>query len=112
MAEFLLPARTLSVLGIILNELVTNSIKHAFPADTPGLLRLSARIQDGQVRIGYSDDGRGLPPGVNLDGSSGFGLRLVGLLVSQLGGKTEIERDRGTRYTITFPMPVSRESHG
>ncbi|HRY81050.1 MAG TPA: PAS domain S-box protein [Spirochaetia bacterium] len=98
-----LPVRTLTPLGIILNELVTNSMKYAFQGRPEGRITLTA-LRDGPVvRITYGDDGPGLPESFNLDTPAGFGLQLCGILSGQLGGTLRLERDRGTRFVLEFP---------
>lgn len=100
--EFMLSAKALSALGILLNEMMTNSIKYAFKGRAAGSIRVAARKKDALVTIEYEDDGVGLPESISLENSTGFGMRLIGMLVEQLRGTARIERERGTRFVITF----------
>jgi two-component sensor histidine kinase len=100
--EFTLTAKALSALGIIINEMMTNSMKYAFKGIAAGSIRVSARKKDACVTIEYEDDGIGLPESISLEKSTGFGMRLIGMLVEQLGGTVRIERERGTRFVMTF----------
>ncbi len=99
-----LDARTLSALGILVNELATNALKHAFPDREEGNLSVRAARAGDRIRVVLADDGVGLPETVSLDSSSGFGMRLVGMLAGQLNGEIRVERDRGTRFVLEFPV--------
>lgn len=101
--DFRLGAKTLSALGILLYELVNNALKHAFEGRAGGTIRVTASRAGDRVRVVLADDGIGLPPSVTLENSSGFGMRLVGMLADQLGGGIRVERDGGTRFTLEFP---------
>lgn len=88
-------------LGLVVTELVTNSLKHAFP-DSGG--EISVRLQPdalGGIIVTVRDDGVGLPTG---DVEQGLGSRLVKQLVAQLGGEMSITRDGGTATQILVPM--------
>lgn len=90
--------------GLLLNELVTNSLKHAFPGERCGeiLIELS---EDGAGLIHFSiaDDGIGLPSETELAARVSLGLQLVPLFVEQLHGTLEIKRESGTRFCVSFP---------
>jgi len=101
--DFRLGAKTLSALCILLYELVNNALKHAFEGRAGGTIRVTASRAGDRVRVVLADDGIGLPPSVTLENSSGFGMRLVGMLADQLGGGIRVERDGGTRFTLEFP---------
>jgi len=104
MADFLLSAKILSPLGIIVNELVTNSMKYAFIGRDRGLIRASASLKDNRVTLIYEDNGIGIPESVGFDGSTGFGLQLIALLTRQLKGDIRLERHQGTRFTLEFDI--------
>lgn len=106
--EVVLDARTLSSLGIILNEWTTNSMKYAFCGLAERIIRLSARRDGGRVLFTYEDNGPGIPPDAETRASSGFGMRLIGLLAEQMGGDC---RREGARWTLSFPAaaPASRK---
>ena len=91
--------------GLLLNELVTNSYKHAFPGERCGeiLIELS-EDGDGLVRFSIADDGIGLPPESELASHASLGLQLVPLLVEQLHGTLEIMRENGTQFCVCFPI--------
>lgn len=79
--------------GLIVNELVTNALKHAFPAGE-GEVRVELTRQGGRTRLSVVDDGCGLPPGAQADGTS-LGMRLVRSLTDQLRGQLVVERGPG-----------------
>ncbi|TJZ74087.1 PAS domain-containing protein [Chitiniphilus eburneus] len=88
--------------GLLINELVTNAFKHAFPAGREG--RIGVRLSGepaGDARLVVEDNGVGLPDGIEQGGGS-LGFQLIPLLVDQLGGELVIERGDGTRFVVTF----------
>ncbi|MEI6873707.1 MAG: PAS domain S-box protein [Spirochaetota bacterium] len=100
--DFLLDERKLSPIGIILYELVSNALKYAFPGRDNGRITLVVSRKEDRVSLVFEDDGVGLPERISVEYSTGFGVTLVGVLVSQLGGTVEIERVGGTRFVIAF----------
>ena len=90
--------------GLLVNELLTNAFKHAFPAGREGEIMIELREDgDGTIRFSVADDGVGLPSDADLEKSSSLGLQLVPLFVEQLHGVLEIERGNGARFSIRFP---------
>jgi two-component sensor histidine kinase len=89
--------------GIIINELVTNSLKYAFPDDREGLIRLSLRQHKDYVLLEVSDNGVGMPESMNLADSKTLGLELVLALIEQLNASLELNRGNGTRFSIKIP---------
>ncbi len=96
--------------ALVLNELLTNCLKHAFPADRNGVIRVSLRAGERDlVALTVVDDGIGLPEGVNdLSRARSFGLQLVAMLAGQLKATTVIQRNGGTMVRLTFPLPLPR----
>jgi two-component sensor histidine kinase len=89
--------------GLILNELVSNAFKYAFRGRARG--ELTARLATdphGRVFLGVSDDGVGLPTGLDWRQSGSLGLRLICLLVGQLHATAEVRTQGGTEFTISF----------
>jgi PAS domain S-box-containing protein len=88
--------------GLILNELMTNALKHAFPHGGPGEIRVEMReAGDGEIELSVADTGIGVP--ADSEGRGTLGLTLVRLLCEQLEGTLTITNDSGTRYHIRFP---------
>ncbi len=93
--------------GLIVNELLTNAFKHAFPDGTEGHVHISVhREGDAELVLEVADDGIGLPEGLDFRNAQSLGLRLVCGLTEQLGGTIELGREGGTRFLIRFPQPA------
>ena len=90
--------------GMVINELVTNSLKYAFPDNRKGQISVSLQEAANQkLELIVSDNGVGIPENVNPDNTSTLGIKLVSNLVrDQLGGKMELVRNQGTVFKITF----------
>ncbi|HZV12551.1 MAG TPA: PAS domain-containing protein [Candidatus Kapabacteria bacterium] len=89
--------------GLIINELVSNSLKYAFPGNRKGKISIVfAKDERGGYCCTVSDNGIGLPNEVDLGHSSTLGLQLVDTLVHQLGGNIDISRESGTTFRINF----------
>jgi two-component sensor histidine kinase len=102
--DFTMCARALSAVGIIINELITNSMKYAFMAKEEGLIRVTATKEGSVATVVYEDDGPGLPDGVGFDNSAGFGMKLVSMLAEQAGGSIRIERGGGARFVLELAV--------
>jgi PAS domain S-box-containing protein len=90
-------------LALIINELISNSLEHAFPGDGKGRIRVDLNEEDGgRFRLTVADDGVGLPENFDIQSTESLGLRLVAALVEQLDGNIEIDTAGGTRFDITF----------
>ena len=91
--------------GLILNELISNALKHAFPDGKPGQISLSLHKKaDNQAWLSIADDGVGLPAGLDIYNSPSLGLQLVHALVGQLGGNLKIKQTDGVQFNIAFPL--------
>jgi PAS domain S-box-containing protein len=95
-------------LGIIVNELVSNSLKHAFTKEE-GEIRIKLcreekddETQESLFSLTISDNGKGIPENIKLENFESLGLKLVNILVDQLDGKIELERANGTEFRIIF----------
>jgi two-component sensor histidine kinase len=89
--------------GLLVNELVSNSLKHGFPGGRRGRLKLTLCAgEDGTVRLGIGDDGAGLPAGLDFRKTETLGLQLVCTLVDQLRGTIELDRAKGTEFLVVF----------
>jgi PAS domain S-box-containing protein len=90
--------------GLIINELLTNAIKYAFPGDRKGVLRVAIRnTSDNEVEIVVGDDGIGMPETLDIRNAKTLGLQLVTTLAeNQLKGRVELERASGTRSGTRF----------
>jgi len=88
--------------GLILNELLTNSLKHAFRGERSGEVRVGLLANlHGAIRLRVSDDGVGLPADFHTRSSGSLGMQLVTDLAKQLLGRFEVAP--GPSFTVTFP---------
>lgn len=93
--------------GLIINELLSNALKHGFPDGRHGQVSVGLqRDSDQQITLCVSDTGVGFPLGTSIAESSSLGLQLVTTLVNQLDGSLAMQRDNGTKFLIRF-----REAH-
>jgi len=90
--------------GLILNELLTNAVKHAFPQERPGTVRVELdQTAAGSVRLAVTDDGVGLPADLDFRQSDTLGMQLVCTLAEQLAAKLEVKRTgAGTSFELVF----------
>jgi PAS domain S-box-containing protein len=89
--------------GLIINELVSNALKYAFPEGRAGTITVSIRQDSGSYRLIVGDDGVGMPAHVDYRNHSSLGLQLVNTLVGQLEGTITMSAEKGTAFTIQFP---------
>jgi two-component sensor histidine kinase len=90
--------------GLLLNELISNCLKHAFRGKARGEIRIELLpLGDGKILLSVCDDGVGLPPGIEPQSGETFGMQLIALLVAQLRGSIQVNRDAGTTIRIVFP---------
>lgn len=93
--------------GLLVNELVTNAIKHAFPGGRSGCITVRlARVDPAHCTITVADDGIGLPTHIAPGDSPSLGMQLIPLLCDQAGGQWQLHRDSGTRFELTFKTSV------
>ncbi len=102
--DFVLGVNLLSLVGMIVNELLTNAMKYAFIGRDEGLITVAATIQGQRATLVVEDNGNGIPGTPDIEHPSGFGLRLVGILTKQIGGTIKIERGKGTRFVLEFGL--------
>ncbi len=102
--ETVMDPRCASAFGLILNELLTNVYKHAFADGRSGTLRVDLARSEGKVELAVSDNGIDLPDGFAPERSGGFGLRLVGMLVKQLGGRLNCHGGEWTVFRVVVPL--------
>ena len=88
--------------GLIVNELVSNALKYAFPGEEKGTIGLKIREKGTAVSMEISDDGIGLPEGYEISKGDSLGLQLVSTLTKQLDGEIKITSKKGTKYLIKF----------
>ncbi|SDG08808.1 Two-component sensor histidine kinase, contains HisKA and HATPase domains [Methanolobus vulcani] len=87
-------------LGMIVNELVSNSFKHAFKQRKEGEIYVNLGLEKGKLNLIVGDNGLGFPENINFRETDSLGLQLVTTLTSQIDGTIELERDKGTKFRI------------
>ncbi len=104
--DVLLSVDTAIPCGLILNELVSNALKHAFPDDKGGEIGIALQMNDDQLlTLIVRDNGVGFPTDVDFQNTTSLGLQLVNTLVKQLQGIIQLDRSRGVKFKITFTIP-------
>ncbi|MEJ2190014.1 MAG: histidine kinase dimerization/phosphoacceptor domain -containing protein [Acidobacteriota bacterium] len=102
-ADVLLDIDAAIPVALILNELVSNSLEHAFPQGGDGAMSITFKpISASRYKMVVADNGEGFPEGLDFRNSDSLGLQLVCLLSKQLGGNIELDRRAGTQFTIEF----------
>ncbi|MDA8088707.1 MAG: ATP-binding protein [Nitrospiraceae bacterium] len=103
--DIMFPIELVIPCGLIINELMSNSMKYAFPQDR-GRIGITMRLSDGMIEFVYEDDGPGLPPELDIGKVKTMGLKLVNTMVRKdLNGSIEVIRGKGCCFKITFPYP-------
>jgi len=101
--DFIVGMKNIYHIGIIINELITNSMKYAFSDNKEGLIRVDVTKHNNHITFIYEDDGIGMPK-IDENVKKGFGLSLIELLVRQIKGTKKIENRNGTKYIIEFDL--------
>jgi PAS domain S-box-containing protein len=90
--------------GMIINELLTNCLKHGFKGKTQGIITVTLHPEEeGMIRFSVSDDGVGIAPEVDIMNVPSLGMKLVRTLTDQLRGQVTVNRQRGTQFVVVFP---------
>ncbi|TVR89912.1 MAG: response regulator [Spirochaetaceae bacterium] len=100
-------ATVLSNLGFVLNEIVTNSMKHAFQNHSDPHITVKGWKQGERYHITFADNGSGIPEDFDFAKLQSLGMMIVSTLVEQMSGSIYFERDNGTRVEIEFPLTKS-----
>jgi len=96
-------------LGLTINEIVSNSLKHAFPQENMNdgfmpKIHLNMKSAEENIILEISDNGKGIPESFDFRNTQTLGLQLVNALVKQLDGEIQLDSTQGTKFTITFPV--------
>ena len=89
--------------GLILNELISNALKHAFPAGRSGSVLIEGGRRGGNIVLAVCDDGIGIPEPLDLKRPKSLGLEIVKILSRQLRGTLELDTSQGTTFRLCFP---------
>jgi two-component sensor histidine kinase len=113
--DVMLNIETAIPIGLIISELVSNSLKYAFPTldsanvDKKGKLQVILKQINNNFELIVMDNGVGLPEGLDFKNINSLGLQLVNNLVDQIDGKIELDRKDGIKFKITFKELVYKE---
>lgn len=99
-----LKTRVAVPLGLVLNELITNVLKYAYPNEKKGELRITLRKEEGKGVLIVEDDGIGFPDELNTEKSNSLGLKLIRMIVKQIPGEVKIESEKGTKVSVYFTI--------
>lgn len=102
--EVLLPLNLAIPCGLVVNELVTNALKHAFPQKRAGNITIELLKQDENILLAVSDNGIGVPQDFDMNKRTTLGLQLVSLLADQINAQLSIGRENPTRFALTFKL--------
>ena len=100
--EVFLTLNTAIPCGLIINELISNSLKYAFVGRDRGKIEISLRQRQNKVTLTISDNGMGMPEAINMNNTDTLGLQLVSTLVEQIDGTIKLNKKKGTSFSIEF----------
>jgi two-component sensor histidine kinase len=102
-----LPIETAVPCGLLAGEMLSNSLKHAFPEGRSGDIVVSLRrVSPEEILLGVRDEGIGIPGSLDVGSAESMGLTIMNTLIHQVGGRLEVFRDHGADFRVTFKAPV------
>jgi len=104
--DVILPLDQAIPCGLIIQELLSNSLKHAFPNDASGEISIEFHESDGEYRLNYGDNGTGLPPDFDLSRSASLGMQLISDLAAQLRAEIKYFNSGGANFELRFGKRV------
>jgi PAS domain S-box-containing protein len=111
MGKIMVDINTAVPLGLLMNEIVSNALKHAFPNGREGTISISGSDENNLITLVVRDDGIGIPADFDWKNTTSLGMRLVTSLIDQVDGTVTLDRSRGTAFTITIKRePASGET--
>lgn len=90
--------------GLIINEIVSNSLKYAFSDNRDGIIFVNLKTNNNKVSIEVGDNGIGIPESIDIKSTQTLGLQLVDTLIEQIGGTLKLEKTKGTKFIIEFKI--------
>lgn len=101
----MLDIETVIPMGLIINELITNSIKHAFVNKKDGLIKVTISEENGDILMSYSDDGCGIPFNTFPESNDSLGMEIIKSFSEKLEAQTTIDNSNGTHFSFRFQKP-------
>ncbi len=101
MGKIMVDINTAVPLGLLMNELVSNALKHAFLNGREGTIRISGGYEGDLITLVVQDNGTGIPPDFDWKNTTSLGMRLVTSLIDQVDGTIDLDRTNGTAFTVT-----------
>jgi two-component sensor histidine kinase len=90
--------------ALIFHELLSNALRHGFPAGRSGTIDVGLHGTSHQLTMWVRDNGVGVPPALDWQHTNTLGLKLISMLTEQLGGSLLLDREGGTTFTLTVPL--------
>ena len=103
--EVLLDMDTAMPCALLVNEVVSNAYKYAFPGQRKGTIEIKLKKQSGKTVLGISDNGVGFPAGYDFEKSDSLGMQLVQALTSQIDGELKVSHENGSSFEVSFVYP-------
>ncbi len=91
--------------GLLINEIVSNAYKYAFPDQNKGIIMIELKKTNGTMTLKVHDNGIGLPENFDVEKSESLGMQLIQALTSQLDGELKVSHENGTTFEVSFPYP-------
>lgn len=89
--------------GLIINEIISNSLKYAFTNSKKGCINIQLMFNNKEITLILNDNGKGLPEDIDFENSSTLGLQLISMLCEQINAKIKLNRENGTEFIISIP---------
>jgi two-component sensor histidine kinase len=102
--EITVTTKDAATIGMILVELLSNSLKYAFPESGGEIINVELKTRDGKIVLTVEDNGIGLPNDFDITKIDSLGLHIVNLMVTQLNGKIKFILGKGTKIVLEFPL--------
>lgn len=97
--------------GLLINEIVSNALKYAFPDNAEGEIKIELRkLSDNNIEMSISDNGVGMPENFDIEQSESLGLQLITALTNQLDGILKVSLENGTKYSVIFKYPKTQHN--
>lgn len=90
-------------IGLLINELITNIFKYAYPGNRHGCISILFKRNNNNLILRVKDDGKGIATDININDAHTIGMQLVNSITKQLGGQIELDRSKGSSFTLTIP---------